>query len=279
VDDGPAPALGVGHRRVVSRSALGRVRRHRLGRANDTPFRPSAERGASVANRPLGLPHGPGRSAAGSSLKPTATAAPASVANLVAARVPIPAIGVDSSLIGLGLNADNTIEVPKDFGVARWYIYRPVPGEPGPSVIAGHVDSRVGPAVFVRLKELQPGATIDVDRNDGSTARFTVTGIEQHDKDAFPGGTGLWPDHRIRAPRHHVRRTFDWSSRHYNDNIIVFGTLIQIVRTELDKGSPRDLLTIATPRPARMSLKLWAELERQSGIDELTTLRFVAGRW
>jgi sortase (surface protein transpeptidase) len=141
----------------------------------------------------------------------------------------VPAIGVDSGLIGLGLNPDHTLEVPKDFGVAGWYVYRPVPGQPGPSVIAGHVDSRVGPAVFYRLKELGPGSTIEVDRNDRSTAVFSVAGVEEHPKDQFPTDRVYGPTAGAELRVITCGGAFDWSTHHYVDNVIVFATLSQIV--------------------------------------------------
>ena len=207
-----------------------------LGRADGTRSRltPAATANrvthAPVAGRELG----DGRSGIGAFRQPptttTTTTRPPNP-GLAPLTIRIPAIGVDSPpLISLGLNPDNTLEVPKDFALAGWYRSRPVPGEPGPSVIAGHVDSRVGPAVFYRLKELQPGAIIEVDRNDRSTAVFTVTGTEQHDKDAFPTERVYGPTAGAELRIITCGGTFDWSTRHYNDNIIVFATLAKIVR-------------------------------------------------
>lgn len=176
---------------------------------------------------------GDGRSGIGAFRQPanttTTTVAPTNP-SLAPLTIRIPAIGVTSPLISLGLNPDNTLEVPADFSVAGWYRYRPVPGEPGPAVIAGHVDSRVGPAVFYRLKELPPGAIVEVDRSDGSTAVFTVTGTEEHDKDAFPTERVYGPTAGAELRVITCGGTFDWSTRHYNDNIIVFATLAKIVR-------------------------------------------------
>jgi sortase (surface protein transpeptidase) len=144
--------------------------------------------------------------------------------------VRIPAIGVDSVLVPLGLNADHTLEVPTDFGVAGWYIHRPVPGEPGPSIIAGHVDSQTGPAVFFRLRELEPGATIEVERSDRSVAVFRVTERAQYDKDAFPTEKVYGP---TSAPELRVITcggSFDWDTHHYDDNVVVFAQLERIVQ-------------------------------------------------
>ena len=71
-------------------------------------------------------------------------------------RLEIPAIGVSSPLVRLGLNRDGTMQVPADFQVAGWFTGAPQPGQLGPAVIAGHVDSHTGPAVFYRLRDLRP---------------------------------------------------------------------------------------------------------------------------
>jgi hypothetical protein len=68
-------------------------------------------------------------------------------------RLEIPAIGVSSPLVRLGLNPDGTMQVPGDFQVAGWFTGGPQPGQLGPAVTAGHVDSRPGPAVFYRLRD------------------------------------------------------------------------------------------------------------------------------
>ncbi|HJY73246.1 MAG TPA: sortase, partial [Streptosporangiaceae bacterium] len=103
--------------------------------------------------------------------------------------VDIPAIGVTSKLLHLGLNTDGTIQVPSlvtSAGEAAWYKYSATPGQVGASVIEGHVDSYQGPAVFYRLGALRPGDTIDVTLADGVTAIFRVTGVREFAKSNFP---------------------------------------------------------------------------------------------
>ncbi len=98
----------------------------------------------------------------------------------------IPAIGVSTPLVSLGLNPDKTVEVPSDPTKAGWYRLGPAPGSPGSAVILGHVDSQDGPAVFYRLKNLKAGDQLSVARADGSVARFAVQSIRTYANDDFP---------------------------------------------------------------------------------------------
>jgi sortase (surface protein transpeptidase) len=102
--------------------------------------------------------------------------------------VRIPSTGTDSPLLSLGLRADDALEVPPgDPGApAGWYNQSPVPGEPGPAVLLGHVNATDGgPGVFAGLRQLRPGETIEVTRQDGTTVVFTVERAEQYSKDNF----------------------------------------------------------------------------------------------
>jgi Sortase domain len=137
-------------------------------------------------------------------------------------RVEIPSIGVSAPIIRLGLNSDRTLEVPEDYGDAGWWSGGPRPGEAGPAVIVGHVDSYTGPAVFYRLRELGPGDEVAVVRRDGSRVRFTVQGSEQYPKDEFPTarvyGRTDGPTLRLVT----CGGAFDSSTGHYVDNAIVY---------------------------------------------------------
>lgn len=137
-------------------------------------------------------------------------------------RIVIPAIGVDANVIGLGLQADGTMEVPEDFAETGWFDRGPRPGRVGPAVIAGHVDSKTGPAVFFRLGELSPGDEIEVHGDDGDIVVFAVRELQQHPKDDFPtdavyrGTPG--PELRLIT----CSGEFDGEARSYRDNTIVF---------------------------------------------------------
>ena len=103
----------------------------------------------------------------------------------VPTRVVIPSIGVDSSLMDLGLQPDGTLETPPGAFPAGWFTGAPTPGEEGPAIIVGHVRYDT-PGVFARLSEMRPGERVNVERVDGSTARFRVTRVEHFAKSLFP---------------------------------------------------------------------------------------------
>lgn len=141
-------------------------------------------------------------------------------------RIVIDALDVDADVIDLGIETDGRMEVPTDFDQAGWFTPGPRPGRVGPAVIAGHVDSRSGPAVFYRLTELEPGDEIEVHGEDGEVVTFAVSELEQHPKDEFPtervyAGT---PGAELRLIT--CGGVFDTDERSYRDNVIAYADRI-----------------------------------------------------
>jgi len=142
--------------------------------------------------------------------------------------VAIPAIGVTSKLLHLGLNPDGTIQVPSlvtSAGEAAWYEYSATPGQIGTSVIEGHVDSYLGPAVFYRLGALHPGDTIDVTLADGTTAIFRVTGVRQYLKSNFPAKAIYGATNYAALRLITCGGVFDYATGHYLSSTVVFASL------------------------------------------------------
>jgi hypothetical protein len=145
-------------------------------------------------------------------------------ANVVASgaptRVQIKTIGLDSSLETLRITK-GALQPPKRFDRAGWYADGTVPGDVGPAVIAGHVDSKAGPAVFYRLRELTVGDRIDVLRG-GKAVSFVVTRTAWYPKSAFPTEEvyGPTPDRQLRLIT--CGGVFDRRLRSYKDNLVVY---------------------------------------------------------
>jgi len=137
-------------------------------------------------------------------------------------RVRIPGIEVDAPITDLGLNDDGTLEVPSDFDDTGWYTGRSVPGELGPSVVVGHVDSTRGPAVFFRLRDLVVGDRIQIDRSDGLVAWFEVTDTVLVDKDEFPTEQVYAATDEPTLRLITCGGSFDRTERSYRGNVIVY---------------------------------------------------------
>ena len=143
-------------------------------------------------------------------------------------RLRIPAIGVSARVVPLGLAPDRTMETPRNFARTGWFEPGREPGERGPAVIVGHVDSTRGPAVFYRLRELRRRDLIAVERADGSVVRFRVEGLERWPKTAFPTRR-VFGATRVAALRLVTcSGDFDPSTGHYADNTIVYAARVRI---------------------------------------------------
>ena len=137
-------------------------------------------------------------------------------------RLRIRALHIDSALQRLGMRADGSVAVPKRTDVAGWYTGGPRPGQPGPAVILGHVDSRTGPGVFINLSTVRRGTEIRVDRADGSTVMFRVSKVSRVAKAGFPTDLVYAPtlDPTLRLIT--CGGSFDRTRGSYRDNVIVF---------------------------------------------------------
>jgi LPXTG-site transpeptidase (sortase) family protein len=136
-------------------------------------------------------------------------------------RLRIPAIHVDSPLEELHLDASGALGAPRDWAHAGWFADGAVPGEVGPAVIAGHVDSTTRPAVFYHLDRLRPGDLIEVERG-GTWVSFGVTAVSRYRKNAFPTAQvyGPTPDPQIRLIT--CSGDFNIAQRSYVDNTVVY---------------------------------------------------------
>jgi hypothetical protein len=153
---------------------------------------------------------------------PTSTSAPT--------RVRVPSIAAESSLVPVGLDARNRVDVPpvSQPMQAAWFSRSPTPGAVGPAVVLGHVNGNGRRGVFADLARVRPGQEVEVDRGDGRTAVFTVYRVTTVPKSAFPTTEvyGNTPDAQIRLVT--CGGELDESQHSYLSNVIVYGTLTAI---------------------------------------------------
>lgn len=142
----------------------------------------------------------------------------------VPSRIIIPAIGVSAAVVPEGTGTAGTLNMPPltARNTAAWWDGGVTPGQDGPAVIAGHVDSaQAGPLVFWNLRLLRPGDTITV---DPAGVTFTVTSVMQVSKSEFPTQLvyGATRDPQLRLIT--CGGGFDYATGHYLDNVIVYAT-------------------------------------------------------
>jgi Sortase domain len=140
-------------------------------------------------------------------------------------RLEIPAIGVSARLGGLGLDPDGRMQVPGDFQAAGWFTGAAEPGQLGPAVVAGHVDSHTGPAVFYRLRELRPGDEVRVVRADRRVVRFVVESLASYPKPEVPAERVYGPTTAPALRLITCAGSFDRRRRSYRDNLVVEATI------------------------------------------------------
>jgi sortase (surface protein transpeptidase) len=139
--------------------------------------------------------------------------------------VSVPSIGVTSSLQPLRLLANGSLQSPSQWQQAGWFSQGTIPGSVGPAVIAGHVDSVSGPAVFYRLRQVRIGDSVLVRRQNGSVLHFVVYDVRSYPKNQFPtaavyGPTAI-PELRLIT----CTGDFDYRARSYLDNLVVSAQL------------------------------------------------------
>ncbi|MFE7777065.1 class F sortase [Streptomyces sp. NPDC057445] len=119
---------------------------------------------------------------------PTVRGMTGSRSQSVPVRLRIPAIKVNAPMAKAGLDKTGALKLPPagKAGVAGWYAKGPAPGDSGTAVVAGHVDTPTGRAVFFSLGSLTKGSRIEITRKDRRTAVFTVDAVEVYSKKKFP---------------------------------------------------------------------------------------------
>ena len=176
---------------------------------NGLPIPAAAVTTSSIAarNAPIRLPRPP----------TTTTTLPPEVPP---AALVIDDLGISKEVLPVGLNDDGSMEVP-DVSDIGWYLHGATPGHPGATVLVAHVWWHKTAGPFHRLGTLEPGARIEVDREDDTVHEYVVVERTMYDKDSLPAD--LW---RKTGPETLVLITcggeFDNSTRRYKQNIVVY---------------------------------------------------------
>ncbi|MFF8845390.1 class F sortase [Streptomyces sp. NPDC015127] len=147
-------------------------------------------------------------------------------------RLKIPEIAVDAPFTGLSLDASGQLEAPppNNSNLVGWFQEGVTPGEPGTAIVAGHVDTKTGPAVFMQLSELKKGSKVDISREDGTVATFVVDSVESFEKAKFPNKRVYadTPDPQLRLIT--CAGEYDKKAQDYTENLVAFAHLEAVKR-------------------------------------------------
>jgi sortase (surface protein transpeptidase) len=151
----------------------------------------------------------------------------------------VPSVGIDTPFVGpLGLNEDQTVQVPEGYEEVGWYRFGPKPGELGPAVVLGHVDSYQGPAVFWPLQRLRAGDRIEIERADGTVGVFVVTHLDQHRQSGFPTEKVYGDIDHAGLRLITCSGTFNHGRQEYSHNLIVYAKLVEDISAENATSTP-----------------------------------------
>ena len=161
----------------------------------------------------------------------------------------IPSIGVNAPMLGVGITASNVMDAPMGprgdpvWQQAFWYRGSAVPGVNSTALIAGHIDSVSGPAVFAHIDRLKTGDLIVVhDTRTNLDVRFAVTSATSYSlaetrtpdvlRRMYGAGpvAGTWPqpsaDGRAHLTLVTCSGTFDYGLRTHDHRLVVYAVRI-----------------------------------------------------
>ncbi|GIJ80530.1 Sortase family protein [Micromonospora phaseoli] len=129
----------------------------------------------------------------------------------------------------VGIAPDGSIAAPpaERAQEAGWYDQGPTPGQYGPAVIVGHVDTTSGPAVFQHLRDLRAGDHVEVARSDGSVAVFEVDRTDRYDKEQLPADEVFGDFSRPQLRLITCGGPWVGGETGYADNVVVFASLVE----------------------------------------------------
>lgn len=142
-------------------------------------------------------------------------------------QISIPAIQAHANIEYVGLDAQRRMDVPKNEWNVAWYELGPKPGEKGNAAIAGHLDSKTGPAIFYDLEKLVVGDEITVSATDGHTYTFQVTEVARYDVNEFPLEEVFGKHDKARLNLITCEGTFNSSTQNYSHRVVVYSELIE----------------------------------------------------
>jgi len=130
---------------------------------------------------------------------------------------------VDAPIVPVGADPrTDLLAVPASVSTIGWYRYGSSPGSSGSVLLVGHVDSAArGAGVLFHLRQMRPGAAIDIRLSDGSWRRFATIALRTYAKGRLPSRLFARSGPEVLALVT-CDGPFDPGTGHYTDNVVVY---------------------------------------------------------
>lgn len=142
-------------------------------------------------------------------------------------RIKIPSMDIDTGVIPVGILDNGEMEVPEETDVTGWFDRGVKPGARGNAVIAGHVDSKEGPAIFFYLKDIEIGETITVFDENGKEKTFKVKAKESYKNEEAPIEKIFGPSSERNLNLITCTGTFNYDEHLYPDRLVIYTELVE----------------------------------------------------
>jgi sortase (surface protein transpeptidase) len=105
----------------------------------------------------------------------------------------IPKLGVYARVLQVGVTSSGALGTPGNVYDTAWYTGSAKPGQPGATLIDGHVSSWTTHGVFYGLKKLDVTDTIQVVRGDGTILNYKIVKIHIYNADSVDMQAAVTP--------------------------------------------------------------------------------------
>ncbi len=134
----------------------------------------------------------------------------------------IPDLGIGGSAVRpVGVEPNGEYEVPRASEVG-WYRYGSAPGEPGSSVLAGHIAYDGENGVFSNLAGVEVGATVEVILADGVSLDYEIVELATYQKTELPFDDIFDESGPDRVVLITCGGTFNPNIRSYDSNVVAY---------------------------------------------------------
>lgn len=137
-------------------------------------------------------------------------------------------INTEGFIQKMGVDQKGQLSAPTNINLAGWFINSAKPGQPGLSIIDGHVDGRQNAGIFKRLGDLKQGDVFELELGGGTELSYRVLQVQTVDV-AGAENTLFSQDPTVKSQLNLITcgGNFNRESQLYEKRVIVSSELMQ----------------------------------------------------